>query len=91
MGAVAVERTLDDALRKNLLVEVDYVTDRGTFTRRVMEPLSLVHDYSARKHILWGRCFEHNRVEARALKRIVSIRIVELHTSERKTIRRKTR
>lgn len=91
MRAVVVEKVVDEALKTNLLIEVDYVNKRGVHTRRVMEPLSIVHDYANRRHIFWGRCLEHNRTEPRLMGQIEHVRIVDVHTDERKHSRvRKT-
>jgi hypothetical protein len=84
MGVAATERVVDLALKENFLVEVEYVSKNGVFHRRIMEPLSIVHNYTVRRHTLFGRCLEHNRVEPRELKRIKAIRLVDVHTSERK-------
>ena len=84
---LAVEKIVEKALREDYLVEVDYVSTRGLHTRRVMEPLSFVHDYARRKHIFYGRCLEHNRTEPRRCARIEDIRLVEIHTGEAKVSR----
>ena len=69
-----------EAIRQRKLVSVDYVRHDGTRAARLLEPFDVGPGKRAKSDEpkLWAWCKEHNRVEQRTIRNIVSIHITDI-------------
>jgi predicted DNA-binding transcriptional regulator YafY len=74
------EAIVSTAIKQRKLVSVDYVKHDGTRSTRLLEPF----DVGPGKRSItgepkfWGWCRDHNRVEQRTIRNIVSMHVTDI-------------
>lgn len=75
-----VQRVSIEAIRKKLVVEVEYVREEdGAVTCRLMEPFDVGPGRRSRngEPKFWGWCLTHDRIEQKTISNILSMRITD--------------
>ncbi len=91
MSTEEVERVVSQAIRRKLVLEVDYIRQEdGVRTSHRMEPFDVAAGRRSRSDELrfWGWCRFHNRIEQKIIPNIISIRVTDEHFDPK--IREKT-